>query len=496
MKRIGGMCLAMLVLLPAAGGAAEVLTLEQARRLARERNPSLKIARESLLQSELLIDKAWSAVKPQWTATGTYTHYNTGMYLDMPDFTSIGTSPEVCGPAWNPDIGFCFTRFEQVTIQKQDSFNFYTQVTQPIFVARTISAIRSAYKAYDLARLNERNSEEYLLYSVEVAYYGALAAQRFVDISAAAVKLRQEHLRVARAKFEVGETPKITALSAEISLTQAQQDLKSAEKSLEISKENLRLLCGVEGDFSLAEPPPPAPPGRTLEQLVAEAFDQRRDLQGARLNLELAEEGKRDAWYRFLPSLVATGNLRVADVKGFTNEYVTWQVGLALSVPLYDGGLRYAYLKEARSRIRQARYQLEQTRRNVASELRQLWLRMEVAAANLDKAHHAVELARERVDLARASFEAGASTHLEVEEANSALFISEMNEAQQQLNYNLAVLRLDKARTMYSPLAGGTAVTTSSSATPAGMAGAGNASSSAGASAPAAAGAAAGSPLP
>lgn len=482
-----------LVLAPATGRGGEVLTLDQALNMARQHNPALKIARESLRQTELLIDKAWSAYKPQWTATGTYTHYNTGMYLDMPDFTSIGTSPEACGPAWNPDIGFCFTRFEKLTIQKQDSFNFYTQVTQPIFVARAISAIRSAYRAYDLARLNERNSEDYLLYSVQVAYYGALTAQRFVAISRAAVELRKEHLKVARAKFEVGETPKITVLSAEISLNQAQQDLKSSEKSLELSKENLRLLCGVEGDFGLAEPPPPARPVQAPEQLVAEALGSRRDILGAHINLELAEENKRDAWYRFLPSLVATGSLRVADVKGFTNEYFTWQVGLALSVPLYDGGLRYAYLKESRSRVRQARYQLEQARRNVASEIHQLWLRMEMASANLQKARHAVELAREQVQLARASFAAGSSTHLEVEEANSALFVAEMNEAQQQLNFNLAVLRLDKARTMYSPL-GGDAGASAASA-PAAQSSASASTNTAGA-APSAAGSAAGGPQP
>ncbi len=431
---------------------APTLTLEQAKDMAHRNNPGVRASRERLEQARLLIDKAWSAFKPQWTATGTYTHYNTGMSLTIPDFTSIGTSPEACGPMWDPDIGFCFTRYEDMVIQKQDSFNFFTQITQPIFVPRVITAVRSAYKAFDISRLSQENSEEYLIYGVEVAYYGALAARRFVDIAHSAVELRRETLSVAKARVEAGGAPRITELSAEISLNQAEQDMRSAENSYQLSKEALRLLCGQREDFELQVPAERGHPAEGPQQLLREAFGRRRDLQVAKMQLQLADISKTDAWYRFLPSLVAVGNLRVADVKGFTNEYTTWNVGLVLSLPLYDGGLRYAYMKEAESRIRQAEIELEGLRDSIASEIRQLWLRMEMAEANLQKARRSVELAREQVKLARASFDAGASTHLEVVEANTALFLAEVNEAQQSLNLQLALLRLEKSTTMFNPV--------------------------------------------
>jgi outer membrane protein TolC len=431
--------------------AAPPLTLEEAKEMAKKSSPTLQAAQETLHQTELLIDKAWTMVKPQWTATGTYTHYNTGMSLTMPDFYSIGTSEEVCGDFWNPDVGFCFTRFEDVTIQKQDSFNFYTTITQPLFIGQAISTIKSAYKAYDLAQINTANMTDYLLYTLEVAYYGAMTAKKFAAISENAVQIRKEHLKVARAKFEAGETTKITVLSAEISLNSAEQDLKSAENALALAKESIQLLIGRRADFTLVPPTPPKRPEGNLEQHIAEAMGKRRDLVAAQLNLELAEQAKADAWYRFLPSLVAVGNLRVADVKGFTNEYMTWNIGLALSIPLYDGGLRYAYLDEAKSKMRAAEIGIRQTKDNIVSEIHQLWLKLEMAEAKLDKAHQSVELAREQVSLAKASFEAGATTNLEVLDANAALFISEMNEAQEELNQQLAILRLQKALVMYNP---------------------------------------------
>ncbi len=432
---------------------APPLALEEAKALAKKNSPTLQIARENLYQAELIIDKAWVMMKPQINATGTYTHYNTEMSLTFPDFTSFAFTEEDCGELWNPEVGFCFTRMDTRTIQKQDSFGFMATISQPIFLAQAISTIKNAYNSYDLAQINTENAEEYLLHSVEVAYYGALATKKFLEIAKHAVEIRQEHLKVAQAKFEVGETPKITVLRAEIDVNQSEQDVKRADNSLALAKEAIRLLIGHYQDFSLVPPEPPRRPAETLGAYIQKALQQRRDLTSAKLELAIAEQLKNDAWYRFLPQLVATGMYRLSDVKGFTDRYDQWQIGLALSVPLYDGGLRYAYLKEARSKIREATIKIEETEKSIASEIRQLWLKMEMAEANLIKARRSVELAKEQVELAKAAFEAGTSTNLEVLDANSIQFISEINETSEELNLHLAILKLDKAVQMFNPAA-------------------------------------------
>jgi outer membrane protein TolC len=443
----------VILLLCTSAMAAPPLPLEDAKVLAKKNSPTLQIAKENLYQAELLIDKAWVMVKPQVNAAGTYTHYNPEMSLMFPDFTSIGFDEDTCGPGWDPAELFCFTRFEERVIQKQDSFGLVATISQPIFLAQSISTIKNAYNSYDLAQINTENAEEYLLHSVEVAYYGALATKRFLDIARQAVEIRQEHLKVAQAKFEVGETAKITVLRAEIDVNQSEQDVKRAENSLALAKEAIRLLIGHYEDFSLVPPEPPQRPAETIEAYIAKAMAQRRDLTSAKLELSIAEQLKNDAWYRFLPQLVATGMYRLSDVKGFTDRYDQWQVGLTLSVPIYDGGLRYAYLKEAKSKIREATIKIEETEQAIASEIRQLWLKMEMAEANLVKAHRSVELAKEQVELAMASFEAGTSTNLEVLDANSMLFISEINETSEELNLHLSILKLDKAVKMYNPAA-------------------------------------------
>lgn len=435
-------------------GEPPVLSLAQAKEIARRNNYALRIAREKLKQSELLIDKAWVMVKPRWNATGTYTHHNEEIAFSYPN-VSIGFDAQTCGGSWNPDLGFCVIGGDppvaKRVFQRQDSFGMYSTLSQPLFYARAISSIHNAYNQRDLARIATANVEDYLVYSLEVAYYGALTARRYLDIARHAVELRRKHLQVAHSKYELGQTTRVTVLRAEIDVNRAEQDLKRAAHSLTLAKEAIRLLVNRQEDFTLVEPSPPGKPRDSRAAIIRQAHQQRRDLAAARLELAVAERLKQDAWFRFLPTLALTGMFRVADVKGYSDSYVSWSIGLALTVPLYDGGLRYAYLDEARSRIREARLRLEQTRQNITSEIRQNWLKMEMAEANLNKAHRAVELAREQVELAHTAFEAGTTTNLEVLDANHMLFTSEMNEASEELELQLAILRLTRSVRMFQP---------------------------------------------
>ncbi|NMB77023.1 MAG: TolC family protein [Myxococcales bacterium] len=443
---------------PAPAGQT-VLTLEEAQRIARSHSPTLQAAREKLEQAALIVDKAWVMMKPQLNAIGTYTHYNVGMALEMafPNFadpSSIifnpGLDPNVCGgnfACFDPNK---LVRYDTV-IQKQDTFGFVATLSQPLLLPRAFTQISNAYRAVDLARLSTDNLEDFIAYAVAAAYYGSLTTQKYVEISKKAVQTRRAHLEVTRAMAEAGTTPQINVLRAEIDLNKAEQDLKRAENGLCLALEALKLLIGQDGDFTLAVPASLEHPQDSLERLTEQALMQRRDLQLARLNLEVARTQEKDAWFRFLPNLMLSGMFRVADVKGFSDSYTSWSIGLTLSLPLYDGGMRYAAIREAESKIREAAIGIGDKERTIRSELRQLWLKLEMTEANLAKAQRAVELAREQTQLAEASFQAGASTNLEVIDAHTLLFSTEIAAATEELNRQLSLLRLQKAVRMFDP---------------------------------------------
>lgn len=433
---------------------ADELTLDRARELAKKNSPTIQLAKERLFQTETMIDKAWVMVKPQLNATGTYTHTEPDAKIAFPDFDSmfgaIVMDPNICGD--NPVcVDWSKVQVNETNIIKTDSFGFTATLLQPVFNARAYTAIKQAYDGYDLAKISTSNLEDYLLYSVDVAYYSALTAKKFLTAARKAVDLRREHLKVANAKFEVGDQPKITVLKAEIDLNRSEQDVKTAENSLDQAKEALALIMGRDSDFELVEPGLSSAPAENLDSLINKAIAQRRDLEMARLNLNMAQRSKTDAWYRFLPSLNLTGMFHASDTKGFTGDYYTWNIGLSLSLPLYDGGLRYAQLHEAESKIREAHININNTQLQIRSEVRQLWLNMKSSEANLTKARQALELAEEQAELSKVSFEAGAITNLEVLDANHTVFLAEVNVAQLEFQFQLTVMKLKNAMTMFNP---------------------------------------------
>lgn len=67
------------------------------------------------------------------------------------------------------------------------------------------------------------------------------------------------------------------------------------------------------------------------------------------------------------------------------------------------------------------------------------------AQANLVKAREQARLAQENAVLVRSQFDAGATTYLDVTDANTAVYGAELGVVTEELNLALAALRLSKS---------------------------------------------------
>ena len=94
-----------------------------------------------------------------------------------------------------------------------------------------------------------------------------------------------------------------------------------------------------------------------------------------------------------------------------------YQGVLSLSWTIYDGGLRYGLGKERKSLKIEAATQLEGTLRQARSDVRAADEEIRHAAAGLKAAQQAAGLAAEAVKLTNLGYRAGASTNIEVIDA-------------------------------------------------------------------------------
>jgi outer membrane protein TolC len=94
-----------------------------------------------------------------------------------------------------------------------------------------------------------------------------------------------------------------------------------------------------------------------------------------------------------------------------------WQAQLVLAVPIYDGGLRYGQEHERVALADEAHLDVEATVRQARSDVRAAFEEMRDADVALDQAHQSDLFAVKTLLLATAAYRGGATTNLEVIDA-------------------------------------------------------------------------------
>ena len=114
-------------------------------------------------------------------------------------------------------------------------------------------------------------------------------------------------------------------------------------------------------------------------------------------------------------------------------------------IPIIDAGLTKGRVQQAESRLRQAELGAEQKALDIEGEVRDAWVAWEEGSMILDSSHKVVEQAEEALRLARASFEAGAATQLDVLQSQLELTRARLEEATALHTYHTALAGLRRA---------------------------------------------------
>lgn len=458
-----------------------VLTLEQALQQGKEKNADLRVARARLGEARETAAKVWANQLPQVSVGGSYTRNNIGATISLPTGYYIRQFP-ICGQAGSPPPPNCET-YEQVsgppfdptqppgisnppggqtaygqipsglvtaTIQKQNQWGGQAQVVVPVIVPPLWPAIANAYTIEDVAALNVDNAQREILFAIAQLYYGALGLRRTIDVQARQLEITHKHEKDAQVRFEAGSVPKSALLRAEIDRSRAEQDLKRAQNAYASARQALATLLDRDPDFSVEIPPEPKLPADAA-QLEQTALADRPDVLSAKKSVEINQRLLTGSWLKYLPTVAVTGQYRLSNITGFTGQYYSWAIMAGLNWTLFDGGAREAELRENRLKVAEAEAAQHAAELKARDEVVRAKLDLDSAIANREKAQEQLRLARENIDIVNVSYQSGAATYLEVEDANAALLGAELGGVAEQLNASVAALKLLKAAGRFNP---------------------------------------------
>jgi outer membrane protein TolC len=448
----------------AALAQAPVLTLEEALEQAKRQNLDLLAAKARLTQARQLSRKAWSGYLPQLSVGGNYAFSSSEARIALPAgflIRDVGApqgpefdptrEPSIDNPPGRPTPYLVLpSELIEAEIQRRHQLSGQVQLTQAVLAPTLWPAIQSAYLAEQVTALTVESARREVLFAVAQLYYGAEGLREAVQVQARLLEVALGHERDAELQLRQGTAPKVAVLRAQIERARTEQDLRRTQNAYAAARSSLAALLDREPDFEVTRPAPP-PELDQRARAEQEALSRRPDVQASRLGLELAELGRTGALYRYLPTVGLVGRYQLSNVSGFTGEYGSFSAGVGLNWTLWDGGLREAELQEAAAKIVESRAQARAAEVRARDELRRARLDWESALANRVKADEQARLAVENAELVQRSFEAGVATYLEVVDATVARRGAELAQINEQLNAELAALRIARAAGLFSP---------------------------------------------
>jgi outer membrane protein len=154
----------------------------------------------------------------------------------------------------------------------------------------------------------------------------------------------------------------------------------------------------------------------TQQVALETALANRPELKAQIQRIKTAELSLRSITGERLPSLAAQGDLgMIGNV--IEKATSTYNVGLTLSVPIFDGGQREGRIGESRSQLNQETFKLVLVKNQVAMELREALVTLKAAVEQHRVAKDGLKAALTEVALARERFRILSSNTLEVSNA-------------------------------------------------------------------------------
>ena len=368
-------------------GAAEPVTFQDAVQHALSLHPAMRVAEQDAARALAQLDQARAPSLPSLSANGTFTRLDDDRRLA--DRLVLG--------------------------KEQLSAN--VQLAVPLVNTPRWAQWYRAAKAADAARATADDVKRQVAVNAARAWLSVLAQRRVVLAATSARDAAKAHLDFASQRFAGGVGTRLDELRAAQEFAVSSTQLETALSSLVRAQETLGVVTGSEVPLDVVSEEPDFTGADTLAQSLEQVERARLDVKAARTRKETSEAATRTDWMDYLPLLNAVFQPFYQNPPSLTQPLTGWQLNVVLQLPLYEGGLRYGQAKERRANARTADAQLEGALRQARSEVRTAFEQVTHADLALGSARDAARLAMESMELANVAYRAGATTNLEVIDA-------------------------------------------------------------------------------
>lgn len=330
---------------------------------------------------------------------------------------------------------------------------------------RRAADVRHTVALLEAANLTFNRRMQMTVFAVQQSYFAhsAALAQQQAAVS---------NLELSRTIIQMVEAQKLSGLAtdpeffvAKKTLSQAEYDLATARRNVEVTLGNLRIAAGLPANAPLKVGVPPANlPFESLsiqvDQLITKALANRPDLAAREADIKASTAATERAKAEFLPKLSLEGNYNSYSFGYYAKQGPTAgsyygnynQMGgfAVLSWDLFDGFERVEKVKKKLAEESAARANAEATRLETT---RDVWTSYQDSLKARKQLEYAATLqiaTKETFDSVDAAFKNGLANITDLVSSQSALANARFEEAGAQADYLTSIAALSLAMGQFS----------------------------------------------
>ena len=289
-----------------------------------------------------------------------------------------------------------------------DSYAYGLSGTQLIFDGiKTINDVRAASENITASKQNFKFTSATVRFRLRVAFINLLKVQENLQITQEIFDIRRGNLQLISLRYASGLEHKGALLTAEADLAQAEYNIAQAKRDVQVARRDLVKEMGrtrlspitVKGDFQVKDAVKDKPDfeiiaknNPSLQQIIAQK--------------NAANFSLRSVYGNFSPVLSGQAGANKSG-SHWTPQGDQWNLGLSVSMPIFEGGLRFAQVAQARALLNQLQENERSTRDSVILTLEQAWATFQDAIDNTQVQYKQLVATQERSKIAQAQYSIG-----------------------------------------------------------------------------------------
>jgi outer membrane protein TolC len=420
--------LVLLIMAPGGATAEKVFTLDESIETALKQSVLIRAAQEGVLGAEAQKKEAFTGFLPKLSTSYSYTWLNKAPYMQIP-----------------PTPKF--------TVGTQDNYSWAVEAKQPLFAGGGIAANYEAGKiGFEISKMEKDAVTQDIVQEVKVAYFNILKAEKLLGVARQSLEQLQAHRNVAQNFFDVGLIPRNDLLQSEVQVANGEQSLIRAENSVALTKAkfNTILRRNINDHVQVEDILAYRPYDLSIENCIKAAMENRPEIKSQTLKVDQAKSLVKAAKSDFFPTLSAVGHYeRGGDTPGVAGtpfkDSENWYVMGVANWTFWEWGKTKYRVDASRSRENQSIDLLNNTRDQVALEVKNAYLFMWESEKQVMVAKKAIEQAQENFRINEERYREQVATSTDVLDAQTLLTRAKSDYANALSEYNISHVRLERA---------------------------------------------------